>query len=91
MTSDADSENKLIAERRRKLDQLRESGNAYPNDFRRSDIADALHAAYGKHSAESLADESVGVAVAGRLMAKRVMGKSTFVNTISEIEPLRSL
>jgi lysyl-tRNA synthetase class 2 len=79
MTSDDGSENKLIAERRRKLDQLREFGNAFPNDFERTDIAGALHAAYDAHSAETLADESVGVAVAGRMMAKRVMGKSSFV------------
>jgi len=79
MTSDGDNENKLIAERRRKLDQLRESGNAFPNDFRREAIAGALHAAYDGHSAETLAGESVRVAVAGRMMAKRVMGKSSFV------------
>ena len=33
-------ENKLIAERRRKLSELRESGNAFPNDFRRNALAE---------------------------------------------------
>jgi lysyl-tRNA synthetase class 2 len=79
MTSDAGSENKLIAERRKKLDQLREAGNAYPNHFRRDAIAGALHAAYDAHSPETLAAESVRVSVAGRMMAKRVMGKSSFI------------
>jgi lysyl-tRNA synthetase class 2 len=78
MTSDEGSENKLISERRRKLDRLRESGNAFPNDFDRTEIAGALHAAYDAHSAETLVDEAVGVSVAGRMMAKRVMGKSSF-------------
>ena len=32
-------ENALIAERRRKLDALREDGNPYPNDFRRNALA----------------------------------------------------
>ena len=32
-------ENKLIAERRSKLQDLRDSGNAYPNDFRRTATA----------------------------------------------------
>lgn len=73
------SENKLIAERRRKLDRLRESGDAFPNDFRRDDLAGALHAGYAAHSAETLAEEGVRVSVAGRMMAKRIMGKSTFV------------
>jgi lysyl-tRNA synthetase, class II len=72
-------ENKLIAERRRKLHELRESGDAFPNDFRRDAVADALHAAYGAHSAETLENEAVPVAVAGRMVAKRVMGKASFV------------
>jgi lysyl-tRNA synthetase class 2 len=76
--ADEGSENKLVAERRRKLDGLRESGNAFPNDFERDDLAGALHAAYGAHGAEKLADENLRVSVAGRMMAKRVMGKSTF-------------
>jgi lysyl-tRNA synthetase class 2 len=80
MASDEGRDNKLIAERRRKLDRLRESGNAFPNDFERTEIAGALHAAYDAHSAATLADEAVGVSVAGRMMAKRVMGKSSFVN-----------
>ena len=79
MSADEGSENKLIAERRRKLDQLRESGNAYPNDFRRNAVADALHAAYGEHSAQTLAKEAETVAVAGRMVVKRVMGKSSFI------------
>jgi lysyl-tRNA synthetase class 2 len=33
MTDDG-QENRLIAERRAKLARLRETGNAYPNDFR---------------------------------------------------------
>ena len=73
------SENKLIAERRRKLQELRAAGGAYPNDFRRDAIAASLHAAYAAHSAETLAGEKVHVAVAGRMLAKRVMGKSSFV------------
>jgi lysyl-tRNA synthetase class 2 len=79
MTSDAGSENKLIAERRKKLDHLREAGNAFPNDFRRDAIAGSLHAAYNAHSAETLAEEAVRVSVSGRMMVKRVMGKSSFV------------
>ena len=35
-------ENKLIAERRQKLDALRERGEAFPNDFRRNAIAEEL-------------------------------------------------
>ena len=72
-------ENELIAERRRKLQALRESGNPYPNDFRRNALADELHHNYGGHEDESLRDEAVRVSVAGRMMAKRVMGKASFI------------
>ena len=78
MAGEEQSENKLIAERRRKLDELRATGNAFPNDFRRDATSAALHAAYGSHSNETLEQEDVRVAVAGRMMAKRVMGKSSF-------------
>ena len=72
-------ENELIAERRRKLTVLRESGNAFPNDFRRNALADELHQSYGKHENVQLREEGVQVSVAGRMMAKRVMGKASFI------------
>jgi lysyl-tRNA synthetase class 2 len=72
-------ENKLIAERRKKLDGLREGGNPYPNDFHRNALADELHHMYGAHENDTLEKEHVEVAVAGRMMAKRVMGKASFV------------
>ena len=72
-------ENKLIAERRAKLDALREQGNAFPNDFRRNASADELHRTFESHDKEALEEEKIEVAVAGRMMAKRVMGKASFV------------
>jgi lysyl-tRNA synthetase class 2 len=73
-------ENKLIAERRGKLAALRAGGIAYPNDFRRAHEAGALHAAHEKASAEQLEAAAIPVAVAGRMMSKRVMGKASFVS-----------
>ncbi len=71
-------DNKLIAERRRKLEEWREAGAAFPNDFRRDALAADLHASYGERENEALEAENVRVRVAGRLMAKRVMGKASF-------------
>jgi lysyl-tRNA synthetase class 2 len=79
MADHEEAENRLIAERRAKLARLRASGNAYPNDFRRDALADELHAAYDSRSAESLAAAPVETRVAGRLMAMRVMGRTTFI------------
>jgi len=76
--ADDGQENRLIAERRAKLERLREAGNAYPNDFHRDALADELRAAYQGHSSESLAAERVEVRVAGRLMAMRIHGATSF-------------
>ena len=73
-------ENRLIAERRQKLDLLREEGNAFPNDFRRNVMAGELHAEYGEMDADTLQDQGIRVAVAGRMMAKRIMGKAAFTH-----------
>jgi lysyl-tRNA synthetase, class II len=74
----AADENHLIAERKAKLARLREQGNAFPNDFRRDAAADELHTGYGTHASEWFDAHPVRVAVAGRMMAKRVMGKASF-------------
>jgi lysyl-tRNA synthetase class 2 len=71
-------ENKLIAQRRDKLNQLRSEGNAFPNDFRRDVLAGELQAEYGEKDNEFFEQESRRVVVAGRMMAKRVMGKASF-------------
>jgi lysyl-tRNA synthetase, class II len=71
-------ENKLIAERRAKLAALREKGIAFPNDFRRTHYAGHLHEAHAGSSAEQLEPLAIPVIVAGRMMAKRIMGKASF-------------
>jgi len=77
MTQTAD-ESKLIAQRRDKLTALRTEGNAFPNDFRRDSLAAELHRAHDDTPPEQLDDAAIPVRVAGRLMAKRVMGKVSF-------------
>ncbi len=72
-------ENRLIAERRSKLDVLRESGQAYPNDFRKDSTSGELAERFGDSGAEDLEQVDEVFSVAGRIMAKRVMGKIAFV------------
>ncbi len=84
MSSDSLShvdENHLIAERRAKLQQLRAGGIAFPNDFEVDTHAADLHADYGDaehYTADKLAEVDRVVAIAGRMMLKRVMGKASF-------------
>ncbi len=77
-------ENQLIAERRAKLAQWRESGKAYPNDFSRENTAGKLDELYGEKTREDLEGLPVEVRVAGRVMLKRVMGKAAFL-TIQDL------
>ena len=76
--TDQVDENKLIAQRREKLAQLRAQGNAFPNDFRRDALAADLHARYGELPAEELEALGVRVSLGGRLMSRRIMGKASF-------------
>ncbi len=68
------------AQRRAKLAALRELGNPYPNDFRRSAWAAELHERFSERDAESLEAEGIRVAVVGRMMSRRIMGKASFAH-----------
>ena len=70
--------NQIIEERRAKLAALREAGIAFPNDFRRNNLASDLHKKYGNQSNDTLEKDPISVEVAGRMILKRVMGKASF-------------
>lgn len=70
-------EHRLIAARRDKLTAWRDTGGAFPNDFRPANQAGPLAEAFGEADDEAL-EAAEPVTVAGRLMAKRVMGKASF-------------
>jgi len=79
--ADHGEENKLIAERRGKLAVLRGRGApAFPNDFRRTALAEQLHGAYGERDREWLEANPTRVSVGGRMMLKRTQGKVSFAN-----------
>jgi lysyl-tRNA synthetase class 2 len=67
----AAEENRLIAERRGKLDALRACGNPFPNDFRRTATAGQLQRDYADVDKPTLATRGERFAVAGRLIRNR--------------------
>jgi lysyl-tRNA synthetase class 2 len=71
-------ENQIIAERRAKLAELRKHGIAFPNDFRREHLSADLHKSWDGKANEEIEATHANVAVAGRMMLKRVMGKASF-------------
>lgn len=67
----ASDENKLIAERRAKLADIRTKRNAFPNSFRRDSYAADLQRELGEHDKPALEALDHQASVAGRIMAKR--------------------
>ena len=72
-------ENELIAQRKQKLHDWRLQGKAYPNTFKRENLAGDLHIDYGHFNHDELESKHVHVAVAGRIMTRRLMGKASFI------------
>ena len=64
-------ENRLVAERREKLNALREAGNAFPNSFRRDSYAQDLQEQYGEQTKEELEAAGHTVSIAGRVVLNR--------------------
>ena len=67
-----EEQNKLIAERRVKLDNLREGckANGHPNDFERAHKAGELQAEFGAFEKEALVELNKPISVAGRVMRR---------------------
>ncbi len=74
------ADNHLIIERKAKLNQIRNiRKNAYPNSFKPTITAYELHQKYDEKTNEELNGIMINVKVAGRVMLKRIMGKSSFI------------
>ncbi|WDF99620.1 lysine--tRNA ligase [Pectobacterium carotovorum subsp. carotovorum] len=71
--------NNELKTRREKLVALRETGIAFPNDFRRDSTSDRLHVEFDAKENEELEELGIEVTVAGRMMTRRIMGKASFV------------
>ena len=78
MTDNTDDQNKLILERRKKLESLRKDGFNYPRGLEVDAYSNVLQEQFSSLSGEELQSRNREVMVAGRMMAKRVMGKSSF-------------
>lgn len=74
------SENEQIAVRRQKLADWRKAAQAYPNHFRRSNLAADLLSVYDEATGADLEAKSIEVCLAGRMMTRRLMGKASFTH-----------
>ena len=65
------NENKLIAQRREKLDAIRSARQAFPNEFVRQHIAEDLHSLCGDKSQTELEKLALETTIAGRIVRMR--------------------
>lgn len=72
------SENEQIALRKEKLQQLRQQGQAFPNDFKPDITIAELSSAHSEQSHEALETAQITARLAGRIMTRRLMGKASF-------------
>ena len=77
-------ENKLITERKKKLDAIKVNNKAYPNTFRKKDYANNISDKYKNLEKEDIAEKNIPVSIAGRLLTIRNMGNSSFANLHDE-------
>src|ERR1044072_301687 len=70
----------VFSQRLAKLNDLRHISDAYPNNFHRDNLAADLHAQYEQDNAEILQQKNQSIRLAGRIMLKRDMGKSLFLD-----------
>ena len=71
-------DNQIVAGRRDKLTTLQKGGYLYPNGFRRTHLASRLHSEFADADKPDLEQRQAPAKVAGRIMLRRVMGKSSF-------------
>ena len=76
----SENENELIAQRRAQLEELRAAGSAYRNTFRRDALAQEILDQFADLDADALEKKDHHVAIAGRMMTRRVMGKAAFAH-----------
>ena len=77
-------ENKLITERKKKLEEIKKNHKAYPNSFKKTDYANNLISNHFNADKESLEKDAINVSVSGRLLTIRNMGNSSFANLHDE-------
>ena len=82
-------DNEIVRRRRAQLQELREQGDAYPNDFKRDALAADLRARYGELDQEALEQVEARFSLAGRMMSRRVMGKASFAHLQDSSGPIQ--
>ncbi len=71
---------KLDEEKLEKLHQLKDQGFNYPNQFRRTHFVKEILVQFKERDNDFLEANKEQIRIAGRIVAKRIMGKTAFIN-----------
>ena len=82
MEDNKNDSHRLILERRKKLDALKESGNNYLNNFSGNTSCEQIRKI--SNDDNIIDNEKKRFIIMGRMMSKRIMGKSSFANIKDE-------
>ena len=82
MEDNKNDSHRLILERRKKLDALKESGNNYLNNFSGNTSCEQIRKISNEDNIVN--NEKKRFIIMGRMMSKRIMGKSSFANIKDE-------
>ena len=77
-------ENKLITERKKKLEEIKKKYKPYPNTFKKKHNTANIISRYTELLKEDIENEAIKVTVSGRLLTIRNMGNSSFANLHDE-------
>lgn len=72
-------ERDILTNRRTKMEAWKAATGGYPNRFRRDHFAAQLHQQCAEQDKAQLEEAGISVAVCGRVMLRRVMGKASFI------------
>ncbi|MBU1199546.1 MAG: lysine--tRNA ligase [Nanoarchaeota archaeon] len=80
-----DTETRILNERKEKLEELRKAGiNPYAYRFEKNAMAAEIKQVYDKLQKEEKDTKRNAVRVAGRIVARRIMGKASFAQLLDE-------
>ena len=84
MSDDNGNERDVLTNRRNKMMAWLEHSGSYINNFEREHEAAKLHAKFADQDKAQLEETNAYVAIAGRVMLRRVMGKASFI-TVQDV------
>lgn len=84
--NEATQKENIFNERQEKLRRWQQSGESYPNNFLRIDRIHAIRNKFEKLDKLEIQKAAYTTSVAGRIMLKRIMGKSSFLTIQDEDE-----